>query len=97
MTVIFDARRIPAADREEVVRATVWRTLAPLEIDYPDDHGPVPTNLAITDLGELTVWSVTTSTVKVQYKALPRNDFKPSLFLGLQRTESCVVAQRDRE
>jgi AraC-like DNA-binding protein len=97
VTVLFDARGIPAADREEVVRATVSTTLAPLEIDYPDDGAPVATSLAITDLNDLTVWSVTTNAVKVQYKALPRNDFKPSLFLGLQRTGSCIVAQQDRE
>lgn len=97
VTVRFDARGIPAADREEVVRATVSRTLVPLEIDFPEDRGPAATSLSITELSELTVWSVTSNAVKVHYKALPRNEFRPSLILGLQRTGSCVVAQRDRE
>jgi AraC-like DNA-binding protein len=97
VTVRFDTRGIPVADREEVVRATVSRTLAPLEIDFMADRGPAATSLAITDLNELTVWSVTSTAVKVHYKALPRDDFKPSLFLGLQITGACVVAQRDRE
>ena len=97
VTVRFDARGFPVADREEAVRATVSRTLAPLEIDYMADGGPAAANLAITDLTELTVWSVTSTAVKVHYKALPRDDFKPSLFLGLQMMGSCVVVQRDRE
>jgi AraC-like DNA-binding protein len=97
VTVRFDARGIPVGDREEVVRATVSRTLVPLEIDFPDDRGPAATSLAITDLSELTVWSVISNAVKVHYKALRRNDFKPSLILGLQRTGSCIVTQRDRE
>jgi hypothetical protein len=96
-TVRFDARGFPAADREEAVRATVSRTLAPLEIGYVADRGPAAASLAITDLTELTVWSVNSTAVKVHYKALPRDDVKPSLFLGLQIMGSCVVVQRDRE
>src|SRR4051812_37086898 len=97
MTVRFDAQAIPIADRADVVRATVSRTLAPLEIDFMADRGPAATSLAITDLTELTVWSVTSTANKVHYKALPHDDFRPSLFLGLQRMGSCVVSQRDRE
>jgi AraC-like DNA-binding protein len=97
VTVLFDARGIPVADREEAVRTTVSRTLAPLEIDFLADREPVATSLAITDLTELTVWSVTSTAVKVHYRALPRDDVRPSLFLGLQMMGSAVVAQRDRE
>lgn len=97
MTVSFDARKIPISDRAEAVRDTISRTFAPLEIDYMADRGPPRANLAITDLADLTVLSVTSTAVKVHYKALPRDDLKPSLFLGLQMNESCVVAQRDRE
>jgi AraC-like DNA-binding protein len=96
-TVRFDTQAIPVADREETVRLTVSRTLAPLEIDYPDDHGPLTTNLAISDLSDFTVWSVASSAVKVRYKAVPGDELEPSLFLGLQQTGSCMVAQRDRE
>ncbi len=97
MTIRFDAREIPVADREEAVRATVSRTFAPLEIDFMADRGPAAASLEITDLNDLTVWSVNSTAVKVHYKALPRDDFKPSLFLGLQKMGSCVVVQRDRE
>lgn len=97
MTIRFDARTIPVADREEVVRAIISRTLVPLEIDFMADRGPAATSLAITDLTELTVWSVTSTANKVHYRALPRDDTRPSLILGLQVTGSCVVAQRDRE
>lgn len=97
MTVRFDTRTIPVADREEVARATVSRTLVPLDIDFETDRGPAATSLTITDLTEFTVWSVTSNAVKVNYKALPRDDLKPSLILGLQMTGSCVVAQRHRE
>lgn len=97
MTVTFDARGIPIADRAEAVRATVSRTLAPLEIDFMADRGPAAASLAITDLTDLTVWSVTSTANKVHYKALPHDDFRPSLFLGLQRMGSSVVSQRDRE
>jgi AraC-like DNA-binding protein len=79
------------------VRATVARTFAPLEIDFLADRGPAATSLSITDLTELLVWSVTSTAGKVHYRALPREDFEPALFLGLQMTGSCVVAQRARE
>jgi AraC-binding-like domain len=93
VTVRFDARRISVADREEVVRDTVSRTLVPLDIDFEAERGPAATSSTITDLTE----SVTSTAVKVNYKASPRDDLKPTLILGLQRTGSCVVAQRHRE
>jgi AraC-like DNA-binding protein len=96
-TVRFDAQGIPVADREEAVRVTVAQTLAPLEIDFLAERGPAITRIAITDLTDLTVWSVNSTAVKVHYRALPRDDVKPSLFLGLQMAGSCVVVQRDRE
>jgi AraC-like DNA-binding protein len=97
VTVKFDTRRFPVADREEVLRDMTSRTFAPLEIEHMADHGPPNGSVAITDLTDLRVWSVTTTAVKVQYKALPRDDLKPSLFFGLQLTGSCVLTQRDRE
>lgn len=96
-TVRFDARDIPVADREEAVRSTISRTLVPLEIDFPADRGPAETSLEITDLTDLTVWSVSSTAVRVHYKALERDDFRPSLIVGLQKMGSCVVLQRDRE
>jgi AraC-like DNA-binding protein len=97
VTVRFDTRAIPVADREEVARATVSQTFAPLEIEWMADRGPAAMSLEVTDLSELTVWSVASTAAKVHYKASPRDDVTPSLFLGLLVTGSCVVAQRDRE
>ncbi|OBG26668.1 helix-turn-helix domain-containing protein [Mycobacterium sp. 852002-51057_SCH5723018] len=97
MTVKFDARRFPAADREEVLRDITSRTFAPLEIEHPADRGPPAGSVAITDLNDLTVWSVSSTAVKVHYKALPGDDLKPSLFFGLQLTGSCGLSQRNRE
>jgi hypothetical protein len=50
VTIRFDAREIPVADRAEAVRATVSRTLAPLKIDFLADRGPAAASLEITDL-----------------------------------------------
>jgi AraC-like DNA-binding protein len=97
VTVQFDARRFRADDREEVLRNLTSRTFAPLEIEHMADRGPAAANVAITDLTDLRVWSVTSTAVKVHYKALPGDDLKPSLFFGLQITGSCGVVQRDRE
>jgi AraC-like DNA-binding protein len=97
MSLTFDTRGIPVADREEMVRSAVSRTLLPLDIDYPSDRGPVRTTLAITELGELTVWSVSTSAVQVRYRASPSKDIRPSVILGLQVTGSSAVTQRGRE
>jgi AraC-like DNA-binding protein len=97
VTVRFDTRAIPVADREEVARATISRTFVPLDVDWMADRGPAAMSLEVTDLSELTVWSVSSTAVTVHYKASPRADLTPSLFLGLPVTGSCVVAQRDRE
>lgn len=96
MTVKFDARRFPAADREELLRDVTSRTFAPLEIEHMADRGPTG-SVAFTDLTDLRVWSVATTAVKVHYKALPGDDLKPSLFFGLQLTGSSGLAQRGRE
>jgi AraC-like DNA-binding protein len=97
VTIRFDTRGIPVADREEAVRNTVARTLVPLEIDWMADRGAAATSLSITDLDELTVWSVTSTAAKVHYKALPREDLRPTLILGLQMAGASVVTQRDHE
>jgi AraC-binding-like domain len=83
-------------DRRSQDRLSISQTLVPLDIDFETDRGPAATSLTITDL-TFTVWSVTSTAVKVNYKALPRDDFEPTLILGLQMTGSSVVAQRDRE
>jgi hypothetical protein len=39
VTVVFDARQIPKADRAEAVRAAVAEHLVPVEIDFAADRG----------------------------------------------------------
>jgi AraC-like DNA-binding protein len=92
----FDARQFPVADREEALRDITSRTFAPLVIEHMADRGPTG-SVAYTDLTDLRVWSVNSTAVKVNYKALPGDDLKPSLFFGLQITGSCGLTQRDRE
>lgn len=96
VTVKFDAKRFPVADREEALRDITSQTFAPLEIEHMADRGPTG-SVAFTDLTDLRVWSVTTTAVKVQYNALPSDDLTPSLFFGLQPAGSSVLTQRDRE
>jgi hypothetical protein len=93
VTAVFDAGQIPKADRAEAVRAAVAKNLVPVEIDFAADRGPAAAHLAITDLADLTVWSVTSTAVKVhRTAALTHDDFTPSIFMGLQMTGSCVVS-----
>jgi AraC-like DNA-binding protein len=98
VTVVFDARQIREADRAEAVRAAVAKSLVPVEIDFAADRGPAAAHLAVTDSGDFTVCSVTSTAVKVhRTAALARDDLPPSLFMGLQMTGSCVVVQHGRE
>jgi hypothetical protein len=80
VTVKFDSRQVPVSDREEALREITSRTFAPLEIEHTADRGPTG-SIAFTDLTDLRVWSVNCTAVKVDYKAMPGEDLKPSLFL----------------
>jgi hypothetical protein len=98
VSAVLDTGQIPKADRAEAVRAAVAEHLVPVEIDFAADRGPAAAHIAITDLAELTVWTSTSTAVKVhRTAALTHDDFTPSIFMGLQMTGSCVVVQHGRE
>lgn len=98
MTTTFDARQIPNADRAEAVRLTISESFLPVEMDFSADHGLAAARGAVTDLGDLTILSVTSTAVEVRRTAaLTRDDDRPSIVLGLQMSGSCVVAQHGRQ
>ncbi|MGW5188096.1 helix-turn-helix domain-containing protein [Kribbella sp. NPDC004138] len=98
MTVILDARSVPAADRAEAVRETIASTIVRVEIDFPTEAGPAAAYGAISQLGQLTVCSVRSNALTVERTlALTRDDLAPSIFLGLQLTGSSLVIQDGRE
>jgi AraC-like DNA-binding protein len=98
MTVIFDARGVPAADRVEVLHATVAEAFSPVQLDFAEDLGPVAAHFELTQLGDLLICSSVSTAVKLhRTAALARDDFAPHVYMGLQMAGSAVVVQRDRE
>jgi len=69
VSAAFDTGQIPKADRAEAVRAAVAEHLVPVEIDFAADRGPAAAHLAITDLGDLTILSVTSTEVTAHHTA----------------------------
>jgi AraC-like DNA-binding protein len=98
VTVVFNARQIAEADRLDVVRATVAKSWAPVEMEFAADLGPMAAHFVLTELGDLALCSSVSTAVKLhRTDALARDDFIPSVFVALQMTGSSVVVQRDRE
>lgn len=98
MTTTFDALQTRRADRADAVRMTISDSFLPVEMDFSADHGPAAARGAVTDLGDLTILSVTSSAVEVRRTAaLTHDDYRPSIVLGLQMAGSCVVAQHGRQ
>jgi AraC-like DNA-binding protein len=98
VTVVFNARQIPEADRLEVVRETVAKSWAPVEMEFAADLGPMAAHFVLTELGDLALCSSVSTAVKLhRTDALARDDFVPSVFVALQMAGSSVVVQRDRE
>jgi AraC-like DNA-binding protein len=98
VTVVFDARQIPEADRLEVTRATVAQSYAAVEMEFAADLGPMAAHFVLTELGDLALCSSVSTAVKLhRTAALARDGSTPSIFLALQMTGSSVVVQRERE
>jgi AraC-like DNA-binding protein len=98
MTIVLDARSVPAADRAEAVRETIASTIVRVEIDFPAEQGPASAYGAISQLGQLTVCSVRSNALTVERTpTLARDDLAPSIFLGLQLAGASLVVQGDRE
>jgi AraC-like DNA-binding protein len=97
VTVVLDSARIPASDRDAAVREAVARMKVPLDIEFPAGVGPVVRG-AFTDLGSLRICSCRSNATRIARTAqLVRDDFEPSLFLGLQKSGSSLVVQDGRE
>ena len=97
MTFILDTRQIPEAGRADAVREIIASTVVKVNIDFPDKSGPSAQG-AITDIGQLKVCSVRSNAVKVERTPrLARDEFPPTIFLGVQVAGSSLIVQGDRE
>jgi AraC-like DNA-binding protein len=97
VTVLLDSAQIPVSDRPEAVRDAIARMKVPLDIQFPAEQGPVVQG-AFTDLGSLRICSCRSNATRVHRTAeLVRDDFEPSVFLGLQKSGSSLVVQGGRE
>lgn len=98
MTIVINAHELPAADRAEAIRHTIWSTVVRVEIE----HHPEPSQIAavgkISDFGPVNVCSIRSNATTVRRTPkLARDDSTPSLFLGLQVSGSSMVIQGDRQ
>jgi len=98
MTVLFDTRTLPARDRADAIRDTVAQTFVHVEINFATDSGPAAAVGAITDFGQLTVFSVRSNHFSAERTPqLARDDLRPSIFFGLQLAGESLVAQGGRQ
>jgi AraC-like DNA-binding protein len=97
VTLIVDTRQIPAADRAEAVTQVVHDTLVAVDIDFTEGR-PVTAAGAIHELGDLKNFSVQSNALTVnRTPAQARDDLRPSVFLGVQRSGTSIVVQHGRE
>jgi AraC-like DNA-binding protein len=98
MALILDTRCLAAAERAEVVRETIAKTVVHVDIDFPAEDGPAAVYGAITDLGPVRVCSVRSNAIKVERTPrLARDDLEPRIFLALQLAGSSLIVQGGRE
>jgi AraC-like DNA-binding protein len=98
MTVLLDTSSLPARDRADAIRDTVAQTFVHVELTFATDSGPAAAVGAITDFGQLTIFSVRTNHSSAERTPqLARDDLRPSIIFGLQLTGESLVAQGDRQ
>jgi AraC-like DNA-binding protein len=98
MALILDTRRFAAAERADVVRETIARTVVHVDIDFPAEGGPAAVYGAITDLGRVRVCSVRSNATKVERTPrLARDDLEPRIVLAVQLAGSSLIVQGGRE
>src|SRR5260370_13980271 len=98
MTVLLDTGILPARDRADAIRDTVAQTFVQVEINFTTDSGPAAAVGAITDFGQLTIFSVRSNHSSAERTPqLARDDLRPSIFFGLQLAGESLVAQGDRQ
>ena len=98
MTLVLDAAGYAAGERADAVRHAIASTIVHVEIDFPGPAAQVAARGVISDLGALTVCSISsTATVVDRTPRLAGDDLEPSIFLGLQQAGSSLVVQGGRE
>src|SRR5271156_6568556 len=97
MTVLLDTSTLPARDRADAIRDTVAQTFVHVEINFATDGGPAAAVGAVTDFGQLTIFSVRSNHFSAERTPqLARDDLRPSIFFGLQLAGESLVAQGGR-
>ena len=98
VTVLLDTSTLPARDRADAIRDAVAQTFVHVEINFPTDRGSAAAVGAITDFGQLTIFSVRSNHFSAERTArLARDDLRPSIFFGLQLAGESLVAQGGRQ
>jgi AraC-like DNA-binding protein len=97
VTLFVDARQIPLSDRAEAITEVVSENLVALDIAFPEGH-PVMASGTINELGDLKNFSVESNALAVERTAAQaRDDLRPSVFLGVQRSGTSILVQHGRE
>ena len=98
MTVLLDTSTLPARDRADAIRDTVAQTFVHVELNFATDGGPAAAVGAVTDFGQLTIFSVRSNHFSAERTPqLARDDLRPSIFFGLQLAGESLVAQGGRD
>src|SRR5271168_1637120 len=98
VTVLLDSSTLPARDRADAIRDAVAQTFVHVELTFATDSGPAAAVGAITDFGQLTIFSVRSNHSSAERTPqLARDDLKPSIIFGLQLAGESLVAQGDRQ
>jgi AraC-like DNA-binding protein len=97
VALIVDTQQIPVNDRAEAVTQVVHETLVAVDIDFTEGR-PVTAAGVIHELGDLKNFSVQSNALTVnRTPAQARDDLRPSVFLGVQRSGTSIVVQHGRE
>jgi AraC-binding-like domain len=97
LAVVVDTRHIPIRERADAVTQVVHDTLVAVDIDFTEGR-PVSAVGTINELGDLKNFSVQSNALTVNRTlAQARDDLRPSVFLGVQRSGTSIVVQHNRE
>src|ERR1700755_2768578 len=98
VTVLLNTNILPARDRADAIRDVVAKTFVNVELTFATDSGPAAAVGAITDFGQLTIFSVRTNHSSAERTPqLARDDLRPSIIFGLQLAGESLVAPGDRQ
>src|SRR6201995_1457847 len=93
MTVLLDTSTLPARDRADAIRDTVAQTFVNVELTFATDSGPAAAVGAITDFGQLTIFSVRTNHSSAERTPqLARDDLRPSIIFVVTLPGKTLVA-----